>query len=136
MPASSRILVVEDDETLRETIRDVMTDDGHEVRMAADGQEALEHLRDWEADVVILDVMMPRMDAFQFRDRHRATDAGRAARVLVISAATDVESAARRLHASAWLAKPFTLDEMIGAVNRLLRLDRPPEKATGEASAS
>src|SRR5687768_5756527 len=64
---SRRILVVEDDNTLRETIGEVMADDGHEVRLARNGHEALEHLAGWDAEVVILDLMMPRMDAYEFR---------------------------------------------------------------------
>src|SRR5687768_7663674 len=53
---SRRILVVEDDDTLRETIGEVMADDGHDVRLARNGHEALEYLAGWEAEVVILDL--------------------------------------------------------------------------------
>ena len=130
MNRRKRVLVVEDDETLRETIGDVMVDDGHEVRLAADGHEALEQLAGWNADVVILDLMMPRMDAYAFRDRHLQTPAGRSAKVLIVSAATDIAAAADRLGAAAWLAKPFTLDDMVDTVNGLLHGD-PPFRPNG-----
>jgi len=135
MERRRRVLVVEDDETLRETIADVMTDDGHDVRLAADGHEALERLAGWDADVVILDLMMPRMDAYEFRERHLQTAAGRATRVLIVSAATDIEAAAERLGAAAWLAKPFTLDEMVDTVNGLLYGEPPLHPEGGAALA-
>lgn len=121
MPRPSRVLVVEDDEVLRDTIAEVVADDGHEVRVASDGVEALEHvLGDWHPDLIILDVMMPRMDAYQFRERQIAASGVTPPRVLVLSAVTDVEAAARRLDADAWLGKPFTLDAIVATVDWLL----------------
>ncbi len=117
-----RVLVVEDDAILREAVAEIMVDDGHEVRLAANGREALERLNGWHADLVILDVMMPVMDAFAFRDRQAGdASAGRPARVLVLSATRDVESAAERLQADAWLPKPFSLDDLSSTVDRLVR---------------
>lgn len=115
-----RILVVEDDETLRATIADVVSDDGHLVRTAADGEEALIDVKEWQPHLVILDIMMPRMDAYEFRKRQRAASNGTRPFVLIVSAATDVASAAKELEADAWLAKPFTLEEMVATVNTLL----------------
>jgi len=121
--APGRILVVEDDESLREALLEVLGDEGHEVRVAAHGAEALETLEtagDWEPELLVLDLMMPVMDAFEFREhqRHRAMAPG--ARVLVLSAARDLDGAAERLAADAYLAKPFRLDEMLTTVDRLL----------------
>lgn len=122
----SRILIVEDDETLRDTIADVVSDDGNDVRLASDGHEALDQVRRWRPDLVILDLMMPRMNAHEFRATQLETAVGPLPRILVVSAATDLEAAAERLHADAWLAKPFTLDAMIDTVNRLLDLGPAP----------
>jgi DNA-binding response OmpR family regulator len=118
--AAGRILVVEDDEALRETLTEVMADEGHEARAAANGADALEALRDWTPDVIVLDVMMPTMDAYEFRQRQRATPGRADARVLVLSAARDLADVAARLAADEWLTKPFALAEVIGAVDRLL----------------
>lgn len=120
MTLRRRILVVEDDDTLRETIGEVMADDGHEVRLARNGHEALERLDGWEAEVVILDVMMPRMDAHEFRAVQLRDGIAPDARILVLSAAPDVASAAEKLQADAWVAKPFVLSRLIEVVDELL----------------
>ena len=120
MPPRGRVLVIEDDETLRETLAEVMEDEGHEVRAAANGHEALERLAEWEAEVIILDLMMPLMDAYEFRAHQRRSGTAPAARVLILSAARDLDTAADRLEASALLTKPFSLDEVVDTVGRLL----------------
>lgn len=120
MPRSGRIIVVEDDDTLRETLVEVMADEGHEVRQAANGREALDTMDGWEPNVIILDLMMPLMDAYEFRDHQRRYAAAIDARLLILSAARDIEVAAERLEASAWVAKPFRLSDVIGTVDRLL----------------
>lgn len=126
---SRRVLVVEDDQMLRETIGEVMVDIGHEVRLAGNGREALVQLEGWPADLIILDLMMPLMDAYEFHDRQREHAAGRPAKVLVLSAAHDVAEAAERLGATAWMAKPFNLGSMLETVDRLL--ESSPGQAAG-----
>ncbi len=118
--SAARILVVEDDAVLRETLFEVMADEGHEVRSAADGRGALEAMDRWDPDVIVLDLMMPGMDAEELRRRQRADHVALDARVLIVSAAYDLPSAAERIGADAWLAKPFRLFEVIDAVDRLL----------------
>lgn len=120
MTAPGRILVVEDDESLREALLEVLGDEGHEVRAAEHGADALETLDDWEPELLVLDLMMPVMDAFEFREHQRQRAAALEARVLVLSAARDLGGAAERLDADAYLAKPFRLDEMLMTVDRLL----------------
>jgi len=116
----SRILVVEDDELLRETLAEVLADVGLEVRVAANGHEALQRLDGWSADLIILDLMMPLMDAYEFRERQLRQDRDSGPRVLLLSASPDVGAAAERLEATAWLAKPFNLGVMLDTVRRLL----------------
>lgn len=119
-PAERRILVVEDDETLRETLTEVLVEEGHEVRAAAHGHEALDHLDGWEPHLILLDLMMPTMDAFAFRTRQRQLGIAPRARTIVVSAARDLESAVRLLDADAWIAKPFRLQQVVDAVDDLL----------------
>lgn len=128
MARRSRVLVVEDDDILRDTIADLIADDGHEVHVAVDGVDALLVSDGWKPDLVILDVMLPRMDAFEFRERQLA--GGHGAKVLLVSAAPDLPAAAERLKADAWLPKPFSVDAMIAAVNQLLGRDEPPPNGT------
>jgi CheY-like chemotaxis protein len=116
----ARILVVEDDETLRETLTEVLADEGHDVRGAAHGYEALERLDEWSADLIVLDLMMPRMDAFEFREHQRHRPDAATTKVMVLSAARELETAADRLGADAWLAKPFNLADVIDSVAELL----------------
>jgi len=130
MTAPGRILVVEDDESLREALLEVLGDEGHDVRVAAHGAEALETLDKWEPELLVLDLMMPVMDAFEFREHQRRRAAALGARVLVLSAARDLGGAAERLDADAYLAKPFRLDEMLTTVDRLLD-DHRAEGAAG-----
>ena len=115
-----RILVVDDDRLLRETLREVLIDEGYEVRAASNGREAIARLDGWHADLVILDLMMPLMDPFAFSASHAAADHSRAAPLLILSAAASLEDARTRLGAAATLAKPFGLDELLSTVASLL----------------
>ena len=118
--AAKRVLIVEDDDTLRETLTEVLLDEGHEVRAAAHGSEALDQLDGWEPHLILLDLMMPTMDAFAFRARQRELRVAPAARTVVISAARDLESAVEILEADGWIAKPFLLAEVVDIVDRML----------------
>jgi len=118
--AITRVLVVEDDAILRETLAEVLVDEGHDVRSAAHGHEALEHLDGWEPHVILLDLMMPTMDAYAFRTRQRQLGLAADAQTVVISAARNLEAAAVRLEADGWIAKPFDLEQVVGLVDRLL----------------
>lgn len=114
-----RILVVDDDATLRETLAEVLAEDGFEVRSARDGREALDQLDGWSADLVILDLMMPIMDADAFQ---RAQErAGRRTPLLIVSAAPHLAEAAARLGAVGVVAKPFRIGELREKVARGLR---------------
>jgi two-component system response regulator MprA len=139
MSRRNRVLVVEDDESLREAIAEVVADDGHEVRTATDGHHGLVESERWNPDLIILDVIMPRMDAYEFRRRQRSsTDPHRAA-LLVMSAAADLATAAGDLHADGWLAKPFTVDALTAMVAELLRRRRDapePGHANGAVDRS
>lgn len=115
-----QILVVDDDRTMRETLDEVLTDEGYTVETAADGHEALERLSQWSADLVILDLMMPVMDAYAFRRELARRGSPDGCAVLVLSAAPNLDQAARRLDATAAIAKPFSLDAFLERVETLL----------------
>lgn len=120
MTAPRRILVVEDDPSLRDTLAEVLRDDGHEVRVAEDGEAGLATIDEWNPEVIVLDLMMPRMDGFAFRQAQRDRSGPVRAKVLLLSAATGVEAAAAELEADDWLVKPFGLHDVLGAVEGLL----------------
>ncbi len=120
MAPANRVLVVDDDEGLRETLGEVLTDDGFEVRVAWNGRDALEKLDDWEPDVVILDVMMPVMDAFGFQSSLEERSR-RVPPLILLSAAPGLSSAASQLRAVAVVPKPFHLHDLLEEVHRVVQ---------------
>ncbi len=115
----TRVLLVEDDVSLRDTLVEVLADEGHEVRSAPDGAIALQELRGWDVDVIVLDIMTPVMDAFEFRRHQLAEGVAPDARILILSAGRELQRAAERIGADAWLSKPFRLLDVIETVERL-----------------
>lgn len=117
-PRPRRILVVDDDPTLRDTLREVLTETGYHVRDAGDGREALERLDGWQPDLVVLDLMLPVMDAYAF---HEALErAGRQIPLLVVSAAPRLAEAAERLGAAGAVSKPFRIAALHAQIDRIL----------------
>jgi CheY-like chemotaxis protein len=135
MAASRRILVVDDDRTLRETLREVLVDDGYEVRAASNGRQALASLDDWEADLVILDIMMPVMDAFEFREAQHTAGAPLAP-LIILSAAPGLSDAAERLQAAGVVTKPFHLADLLSEVERVLEPHSGMEREATPAEGS
>jgi CheY-like chemotaxis protein len=113
------VLVVEDDRSARDTLREVLEDAGYEVAPAANGREALERLRGpWRAQVILLDLAMPVMDGWQFRHEQRSDPALSHIPVVVVSADGGLEEKVRGLAAAEVLAKPVTLERLLAAVGR------------------
>ncbi len=115
------ILVVDDDAGVRRSLERVLLSRGHQVLLAADGGEGLQTWRERGADLVLLDIHMPNTDGIEVLVQLR----GKAPRlpVIVMSGGDqtrhlDLLGDARLLGASAVLSKPFTLDEIVGAVER------------------
>jgi DNA-binding response OmpR family regulator len=115
------VLVVEDDDLLHRLIGDVLTEAGYEVRVALDGEAGLAALRDWRPDAIILDVVLPDVDAPAFRAVQLGTATAADVPVLLMSATRghQLETLARDTGAAAWLAKPFHVDDLVTAVDRL-----------------
>jgi DNA-binding response OmpR family regulator len=123
----ARVLVVDDDAIIRRFLVEALTDDGYEVREAGDGGQALAILGDWRPNLIVLDLMMPVLDGWEFlaQQRHLAHLAD--IPVLVLSAAHRVQDTA--LDAAAVFAKPFDLDEVLASAKRLIRARRPALEA-------
>src|SRR6185369_336115 len=109
---ATRVLVVDDDESTRALLEEVLVLGGFTVRTAADGADGLAILRDWRPDVVVLDVMMPDVDARVFRAVQFDSRAVADVPVLLLSAARpdDLREIARDLGVAAWLPKPFDIN--------------------------
>ena len=115
---SRRVLVVDDDEAIRVLLSDALVDEGYEVRAVSDGAEALEALAEWTADVVLLDLMMPGMDAWAFRERQLAAPELRDIPVVLVSAGRCLPEAQGELGSAAVVGKPFELDTLFAALGR------------------
>ncbi len=115
-----RVLVVDDELTMREFLEMGLGYEGFEVRTAADGPIGLETARSWSPDLVILDRMLPGMDGLEICRRLRAAgDVG----VLMLSARGDVDDRIEGFDAGAddYLPKPFTFKELLARVRAVLR---------------
>jgi CheY-like chemotaxis protein len=112
------VLVVDDDPDILQTLALCLSTEGYRVQMAANGKEALEALAAERPAVILLDLMMPVMDGWQFvAELDRRGE--RAAPLLILSADRAVQGHAAKLRADAFLAKPFDLDELLVKVSQL-----------------
>jgi two-component system, OmpR family, response regulator MprA len=119
-----KILVVDDERAVRESLRRALELEGYEIELASDGQEALLRLAangDAQPDVVILDVLMPGVDGLEVCRRIRR--AGNSVPVLMLTARDAVENRVSGLDAGAddYVTKPFALEELLARVRALLR---------------
>lgn len=117
----ARILVVEDDPSIRETIVELLQEDGYAVDSASNGAEALERLAgDAAPSLILLDLMMPVMDGWTFRSAQRRDPRLAEIPVLVISAGHGADTrSVSALGVSGFLPKPFDVDTLMENVHRL-----------------
>jgi two-component system response regulator MprA len=116
-----RILVVDDDRAVRDSLRRSLEFNGYEVALANDGVEALARINGLSPDALIVDVMMPRLDGIETTRALRA--AGNDVPILVLTARDTVGDRVDGLDAGAddYLAKPFALEELLARVRAMLR---------------
>jgi len=121
MSGDEQVLVVDDDEDIREVLREVLTTQGYTVEVGKDGQEALDKLEgSTRAPVILLDIMMPNMDGDAFLTELRRRPALASAPVVIISGSTGARELARKHAVTADLGKPFELDDLLDLVRRLV----------------
>jgi two-component system, OmpR family, response regulator MprA len=119
-----KILVVDDERAVRESLRRALELEGYEIELAADGREALSRLTENDGsqpDAVILDVLMPGVDGLEVCRRLRR--GGSSVPVLMLTARDEIESRVSGLDAGAddYVTKPFALEELLARVRALLR---------------
>src|SRR4051812_44553722 len=123
-----RILVVDDDRAVRDSLRRSLAFNGYQVELATDGQQALDTIEKERPDALVLDVMMPRLDGLEVCRRLRS--AGDDLPVLVLTAREAVSDRVAGLDAGAddYLAKPFALEELLARLRAPLRRTSPEDR--------
>jgi CheY-like chemotaxis protein len=109
------VLIVEDDEDLREMMAQLLTLEGYDAATVANGREALEYLHNASTpSVILLDLMMPVMDGWEFRRQLEADPTLAPVPVIVLSALDQVRAV--NIHAAAFLKKPLDFDRLLDLV--------------------
>ena len=118
--AAARVLVVDDDPAIRKIIADRMRAQGHEVEVAVDGEAALGAVADFDPELVLLDMKMPKMDGFEVLEALRRTESP--PQVVMITAHGNIERAVRaiQLGAADFIPKPFEAAQVDHVVSRVL----------------
>jgi CheY-like chemotaxis protein len=119
-----RVLVVDDDDVIRQLISVNLELEGFDVTTAVDGQDCLDKVKDVDPAVITLDIMMPRLDGWEAASRLRADPETADIKVVLLSARAQEADLQRgdRIGVDAYLTKPFDPDELIATVRRLAGL--------------
>lgn len=124
MPITGRILIADDNQQNRELLDAYLSEDGHEIDMAADGEETLRKVREMLPDLVLLDIMMPRLSGYEVCQRMRQDEAVRNIPVLMVTALREMGDIEKAVAAGAddFLTKPVNRLELKTRVRSLLRV--------------
>ena len=116
----SRVLVVDDEPQITRVLKTVLTSQGYQVRVAAEGESALSNVSEWRPELVITDLYMPRMDGVELCRRIRALSA---VPIIVLSVKGEERTKVEALDSGAddYVTKPFGIDELLARVRAALR---------------
>lgn len=115
--SAPRVLVVEDEPSIRDAVAEVLVMEGYAVRTAANGAEALEVIQGELPRLIVLDMRMPVMDGWAFAQE--LSERGLGIPILVLTAAHNARNWAQEVGAAGYLPKPFDVVELIDAVEKL-----------------
>ena len=119
--ARAHILLVDDDRDIRETLQELLEQEGHHVVTARNGVEALALARSEHPAVILLDLFMPVMDGLEFRRVQREDPELAPSPVVVVSAAAGMEGKIAELGVAGFLEKPLRIDQLFETVTRYCR---------------
>ncbi|MDH5409521.1 MAG: response regulator [Gammaproteobacteria bacterium] len=118
----AKILVVDDSRTMREMVKTILTQLGHEVVLASDGAEALEVARTMSVDLVLTDINMPNMNGISLVSKLRRIDEYQYTPILMLTTETAnyKKTKSRTMGANGWIQKPFEPSSLEKAVKKML----------------
>jgi len=114
------VLVVEDDESIRTVIADVLEERGYRVTGAGNGAEAIEVLKEVQPDLMVLDLLMPVMHGWDFMETYSKQTGGRAIPIVVVSVNPALPRSFNRFGVQSVISKPFDVDDLADAVEDAL----------------
>jgi CheY-like chemotaxis protein len=120
--------VVDDDPDILEALSEILESEGFGIRQARNGLEALELVAKLQPNLILLDLMMPVMDGWEFAERMRGRSDWAQIPVIVLSADRNIGTKARELGALGYLAKPFELNELLTMVQASLQDSKSKEE--------
>src|SRR6266852_1703106 len=128
----SRVLIIEDELPMRTARQDCLASEGYRVLGAADGERGLAHALQDKPDLILLDIMMPRLDGYSLCAELRRR--GNAVPILMLTAKGQVRDRVNGLDSGAddYLVKPFSTDELLARVRALLRRTQRQSDFVGE----
>ncbi|MBN2358650.1 MAG: response regulator, partial [Deltaproteobacteria bacterium] len=135
----AKILVVDDDARFRETVQALLTEEGHEPVLAENGTEALQTFNNVKPDVVVLDMLMPKMGGFDCAAALRSTPLGQRVPIIFISGAykntKTINEAQVKYNCAAYLLKPFNAGDLFDAIAGALGIAAPGQESAEAAPA-
>ncbi|WOO39437.1 response regulator transcription factor [Rubellicoccus peritrichatus] len=119
-----KILIVEDNDRLRKSLLDYIRDEGYAADAAANGEEGLYKALNWDYDLIVLDVMLPKLDGWQVMEELRKSN--RDMPVIMLTARDQVADRVKGLNFGAddYMVKPFEMDELIARIGAVLRRNK------------
>jgi len=124
MPAKNRILIADDNQPNRELLEAYLSDIDCEIEHAADGQDTLTKIKSFQPDLVLLDVMMPKLSGFEVCQKLKAEKASAKVMVLMVTALNEAGDIERAVQAGTddFLSKPVNKTELLKRVENMLKL--------------
>jgi DNA-binding response OmpR family regulator len=119
-----KLLVVDDDKDIVETLQKRLRQEGYEVVVAFDGEEALNKVKEDNPDIILLDLILPKLNGFEVLKEIREKYKDKWRPVIIISAATDLETVKKsyNLEADHYLTKPCTMENVLRGIRTMISL--------------
>jgi len=121
---SHRLLVVDDEKDIADPLARILSREGYQVSVAYDGEEALSRVKDNDPDVILLDLMLPKLNGFEVLQQIREKHNQRWRPVIIISAQQDLDTARKcyNMEADQYLTKPCSTENILRGLKTLISL--------------